>query len=70
MPEEHPMACEPIRLNHAALRGHARAREPVASTFNPKVAGSIPARPIRETPAKRARAFPELATTQPGCQRR
>jgi hypothetical protein len=30
------MAYEPIRLNHAALRAHARAREPVASTFNPK----------------------------------
>jgi hypothetical protein len=46
MPREHPMACEPIRLKRAALRAHARAREPAASTFNPKVAGSRPARPI------------------------
>jgi hypothetical protein len=32
-----------------AMRPHERTREcttPVASTFNPKVAGSIPARPI------------------------
>ena len=46
-PPQRPISPEPISLNDAALRAHASAREPVASTFNPKVAGSIPARPIR-----------------------
>ena len=32
-PREHPRPCELIPLNHAALQAHARAREPVASTF-------------------------------------
>ena len=48
MAQEHPMACEPMRLNHAAPRAHARARQPVASTFNPKVAGSIAAGPFQK----------------------
>jgi hypothetical protein len=58
MPQEHPMACEPIRLNHAALRVHARAREALPSTFNPKVAGSIPARPIVAAKPMPRRAAP------------
>jgi hypothetical protein len=41
---------EPIWLIDAALGAHARARKPVAATFNPKVAGSIPARPITSIP--------------------
>jgi hypothetical protein len=70
MPQGHPMACEPIRLNHAALRAHARAREALPSTFNPKVAGSIPARPIvaaktDATPRRAAAARRNSVTANP-----
>jgi hypothetical protein len=44
--------------------------KPMTGAFNPKVAGSIPARPIQESPAKLALASPEQATIWPGCQRK
>jgi hypothetical protein len=42
-----PALAKAILLNQAVYGGASSAPETLASTFNPKVAGSIPARPIR-----------------------
>jgi hypothetical protein len=44
---DHPSLRKWNRLNEAADPAAPRVRERPASTFNPKVAGSIPARPMR-----------------------
>ena len=49
-----------IWLNQAVLKGSASWPETPAFTFNPKVAGSIPARPI-EIPANRTVSLSDLA---------
>jgi hypothetical protein len=43
---ERPSTRERICLNHAIWPAAARTQERLESTFNPKVAGSIPARPM------------------------
>jgi hypothetical protein len=45
IPRQHPISRERVWLSDATLGAHARRRELPARTFNPKVAGSIPARP-------------------------
>src|SRR6266849_5233151 len=59
----------------AANRVYTDRAGPVAQlveqgTFNPKVAGSIPARPISEDPARRSLPFSSLRTDTLGCQRK
>jgi hypothetical protein len=43
-----PISPEPIWLNGALCEFTREHAKPAASTFNPKVAGSIPARPIKK----------------------
>jgi hypothetical protein len=62
---ERPKPSELIWLNQALRPAFARAPKRLASTFNPKVTGSIPVRPISRTSCK-SRLLDSPSVVRPG----